>query len=246
MKLRIEKSAVVITPTIAKKSLVQAVDSVDSQTYKNLHHLIVADGAEYFPKVFSLPIPISNSSKITLASVPFNTGADGFYGHRILAAYAHLVNHDYVLFLDDDNWFDPDHVKSLIDLCEDEGLDFAHSLRKVYIDNAYLADDCCEAIGRWPIAWSNEKDHLVDTSSYCFRRSFLINVSQIWHFGWGGDRRFFNFVRNFAKYNTTGLHTLHYNLPDMNKAYGGNVGIFAEYNEITKQKYGGEYPWKKI
>jgi len=243
MKLRIEKSAVVITPSIAKPSLVKAVESVENQTYSNLTHLVVVDGAEHFSKIMSLPLKISHDkSRLDLTTTPYNTGANGFYGHRILAAYPHLVNHDYILFLDDDNWFDENHVQSLIDLCEEKNLDFAHSLRKVYVDNQYLADDCCESIGRWPVVWSPTQ-HLVDTSSYCFRREWLIKYCQIWHSGWGGDRRFFMSVKDFAKYDTTGLHTLNYNLPDMNSAYGGQMDIFEKHNEIMKQKHNGDYPW---
>jgi len=245
MKLRIEKSAVVITPTIAHTSLVKAIESVESQTYKNLQHIVVADGRDYFQKTLSLPIPISDGSRLTITSAPFNTGANGFYGHRIFAAYPHLLNHDYILFLDDDNWWEPNHAQTLIDLCEEESLDFTHSLRKVYINGEYLADDCCESIGRWPIAWSDGKDHLVDTSSYCFRREWLIQYCQLWHSGWGGDRRFFNIVKDLSKYNTTGLHTLNYELPDMDKAYGGRTDIFSKFNEAMKQKHNGVYPWQK-
>lgn len=245
MKLRIEKPVCVITPTIGKDGLTKACESVLGQTYKNITHLVVIDGNDYFGKTIPKLSLSKNRSNLITAITPFNTGGNGFYGHRILASYPHLVNHDYILFLDDDNWWDENHVQSLVDLCEEKNLDFAHSLRKVYVDNNYLADDCCEAIGRWPIAWSDGTQHLVDTSSYCFKREWLINVCQIWHYGWGGDRRFFTFVRHQSKYDTTGLHTLNYNLPDMNKAYGGDIDIFSKYNEIMKQKHNGEYPWKK-
>ena len=241
MKLRIEKSAVVITPSIAKPSLVKAVESVENQTYSNLTHLVVVDGAQYMNHVGILPIQVHD--RLFVTTTPYNTGANGFYGHRILAAYPHLVNHDYILFLDDDNWFDENHVRSLIDLCEEKNLDFTHSLRKVYVNGKFLADDCCESIGRWPIAWT-KSDHLVDTSSYCFRREWLIQYCHLWHSGWGGDRRFFHLVKETAKYDTTGLHTLHYELPDMNAAYGGKTDIFEEYNELMKQKNGGVYPWQ--
>lgn len=240
MKIRIEKPVCVITPTIGKDGLVKAMRSVNQQTYKNITHLVVADGKEYLDRIVNL-----DYDNLVITSVPFNTGGNGFYGHRILASYPHLVNHDYILFLDDDNWWDENHVVSLVDLCEEKNLDFAHSLRKVYIDNEYLADDCCEAIGRWPITWSDGTQHLVDTSSYCFKREWLIHVSQLWHWGWGGDRRFFMIVKDQSNYDTTGLHTLNYNLPDMNKAYGGDIDIFSKYNEIMKQKHNGEYPWKK-
>lgn len=252
MKLRIEPSVIVITPSVGSPTLVRAIESVKNQDYNNLKHLVVADGREYFQKILNLPIPIEDGDRLTITSAPFNTGrgqdnVQGFYGHRIFAAYPHLVNEDYILFLDDDNWLEPNHVNTLVDLCEKENLDFTHSLRKVYENDEFLAEDSCEAIGRWPIAWSpkGQEQYLVDTSSYCFKQSWLIQVSQLWHSGWGSDRRFFMSVKGFAKYNTTGLHTLNYSLPDMDKAYGGQRDIFAKYNEIMKQTHGGKYPWQK-
>lgn len=245
MKYKIERPVCVITPSIGKDGLTRAVESVTNQTYKNVHHLIVADGAEYYQSVLSkIPIQFTeHAASVTIT--PTNTGADGMYGHRIYAAYPHLVNADYILFLDDDNWWDENHVETLVNLCEQQNLDFTHSLRKVYVGDKYLADDCCEAIGRWPIAWFDATQHLVDTSSYCFRRNWLIHMSQLWHYGWGGDRRFFMMVKDQAKYDTNGLHTLNYTLPDMDKAYGGDYDIFERGNKLMKQKYNGVFPWQK-
>ena len=243
----VKPSVVVITPTIGKPQLKRAIESVSDQSYKNILHLIVTDGNEYWGDVLKHTQIKNQGSNIVLCSTPFNTGGSGFYGHRIYAAYPHLVNEDYVAFLDEDNWFEPNHIASLVEIAQTQKLDFAHSLRKVYIEGKYLADDCCESIGRWPIAWTPEKqpDYLVDTSSYLFNRKWLINFCQLWHYGWGGDRMFFKVVKEIGGYNTTGLHTLNYELPDMNKAYGGQLDIFDKYNTITKEKYGGKYPWEK-
>jgi len=250
MKLRIEKSAIVITPTLGSSTLARAIESVKAQTYKNLKHLVVADGREYFQKILNLPIPVEDGDRLTITSAPFNTGkgqdnTQGFYGHRIYAAYAHLINADYVLFLDDDNWYEPNHVQSLVDMCEENSLDFGHSLRRVFVDDRFIAYDCCEADGRWPVVWFDANQHLVDTSSYCFRTEWLIHTSHLWHHGWGADRRFFMLVKDQSKYETTGLHTLNYTLPDMDKAYGGDYDIFEKGNEAMKQKHNGVYPWQK-
>lgn len=252
MKLRIEKPVVVITPSVNSPKLTRALQSVRDQTYKNIKHLIVADGANYTDDIIADNADLiqDGSFGIKLTSTPDNTGGAGFYGHRIYAAYPHLVDEDYVVFLDEDNWFDPNHVRTLVDTIESQDLAWAHSLRKVYLDdNTLLADDCCESIGRWPIFFTqdrDQKDYLVDTSTYCFRRDFLINVCQLWHSGWGGDRRFFKIIKDGAKYATTGLHTMNYILPDMNKAYGGDLKFFERGNEAVKQFYGGQYPWQTL
>ena len=242
MQLRIENSVVVITPTIGHSALSKAMESVSNQTYKNLTHLIVIDGREYFEKALK-SIPLHDNVVITTA--PFNTGGNGYYGHRIYAAYSHLVNHDYVAFLDEDNWFDPNHIETLVNTLETKDYDWVHSLRKVYVENDYLADDCCESIGKYPI-WFSQPDnpqHLVDTSSYLFKRDFLTKVAHNIHYGWGGDRVLLNSIMHMSNFETSGLHTLNYKLPDMNKAYGGDFMFFGKGNAAIKQQYGGKYPW---
>lgn len=247
-----EKSVAVITPTIGGKGLKAATGSVENQTYKKLHHYVVIDGKEYFEEVFNnASLKHGSDSNISFHVAPTQTGKNGFYGHRIYAAYPHMLDEDYILFLDDDNWWEPDHVESLVNLIEDEGLSWAHSLRNVWLDkDTFLDKDCCESIGRWPIHFTQDKeqkDYLVDTSSFCFRREFLIHVTHLWHWGWGGDRRFFKIIKDnpAAKYNTTGKHTLNYILPDMNTAYGGDFNFFKEGNESVQNFYGGKYPWIK-
>jgi glycosyltransferase involved in cell wall biosynthesis len=205
----------------------------------------VIDGPDYFSKAIRL---VSPSDKVQVTATPENTGGAGFYGHRIYSAYPHLLSSDYIFFLDEDNWFQPDHVKTLVQTIEEQNLDFAYSLRSVHNpDRSFAVDDNCEALGKWPIYFTNdkpEKHYLVDTSSYAFRREFLIQVCQLWHSGWGGDRRFFNLVREQTKHNTSGKRTLCYRLD-------GNEGsvtadFFKKGNEYYNNFYKGEYPWLKI
>jgi len=250
MKVKIERSVCVITPTIGEDSLIDAMHSVRNQTYGNITHLIVADGPEYAARAFNGCV-ILDHAKTVFTIAPFNTGANGYYGHRIYSAYPHLVDHDYICFLDSDNWYEPNHIESLVSKIEERSLDWAYSLRDVYLNkNKFLARDCCESIGKWPIWFSRntkKPQYLVDTSAYCFKREFLVNVCNYWHYGWGGDRRFLHIITEElggTNYDTTGLHTLNYVLPDMEKAYGGDLEFFAKGNADVEKFYGG-YPWLK-
>jgi glycosyltransferase involved in cell wall biosynthesis len=253
MKLTIEKSAVVITPTIGKEALQRCTESVANQTYSNLTHYVIVDGAEHLGGV------IGNMSNLHLqerppkiTTLPQNVGANGWYGHRVYAAMPFLVNADYVLFLDEDNWFEPDHVESLIKTIEENNYDWAHSLRQVYDkDGNFVADDNCESLGRWPIWWSvdfeeDKKQFLVDTSSYCFKREFLVQVCHHWYYGWGGDRRFYTILKkqyNHDNYGISGRPTLCYRLDDEIEKKYGNIRFFADGNEAIIKHY-GDYPWK--
>lgn len=253
MSIKVTEPVVVITPTIGLDSLTKAIESVKAQTYRDIRHLIVVDGPEYFEKVMSkIAIKFNDDNEhnhIMITALPTNTGSNGFYGHRIYAAFPHLVNEPYIAFLDEDNWYEPNHIETLVNKIEKDDLRWAHSLRNVYLHESdgggFLDKDCCEAIGRWPIAWFDSPQHLVDTSSYMFRAEFIKIHASLWHWGWGGDRRFFTIIKDKGKYDTTGEHTLNYRLPPIQKAYGGDKDIFKKGNEIILKQYGA-YPWTKV
>lgn len=236
----------VITPTTGAPELVDAINSVYFQTYKDLDHLIVVDGQEFSNQTNATlkQGEILVGERIKRIDLPFNTGGGGFYGHRIMAAFSHLVNHDFVLFLDQDNWFEPNHVETLVEEIKKFNLDWSYSLRKIYSkEKKFLCDDNCESLGRWP-AWVNDQAHLIDSSSYCFKTDFLRRVGHIWDWGWGADRRFYTIVKDQLKhqnYTCTGKHTLCYRL-------GGNEGsvqeeFFIEGNQNTLEKYNHKLPW---
>lgn len=235
--------AIVITPSTGSPELQDAITSVLDQTV-DVDHLIVCDGNQFREKVSFIVDKVIEHPRVTACYLPYNTGGHGFYGHRIMAAFSHLINHDYILFLDQDNWYEPDHVKSLIDVIDSKGYDWSYSLRKIFNkDKEYLTVDNCESLGRWPV-WVNEKAHLIDSSSYCFKTSFIRKYGHTWDHGWGADRRFYTIIKDHLKhdkYGTNGKHTLCYRL-------GGNPGsvnaeFFAEGNKKFEQDYNGKFPW---
>ena len=247
MKLIIQRSVIVITPTVGSSKLIDAINSVKNQTYSNIEHLLVIDGVEHWKNVMDqLPITLEyddrSSDNIQTMILPYNTGAKGFYGHRIYAGIPHLLNADYIFFLDEDNWYEKDHVASLVEVL-DRGNDFAHSLRQIYNpDTSYVCDDNCEALGKWPIYFSHkDPQYLVDTSSFAFEREFLQKTCHLWHSGWGGDRRYLYSVMQQAKWDTNRKHTLCYRL-DGNPG-SVNAEFFIKGNAEQLTHYNGELPW---
>jgi glycosyltransferase involved in cell wall biosynthesis len=251
MKLIIERSVTVITPTVGSPKLADAIRSVQEQTYSNIKHLIVVDGVEYWKNVMDrLPVTLDyedkSSDSIVVTTIPFNTGANGFNGQRIYASIPHLVNSDYVFFLDEDNWYQPDHVATLVETIEKNNLDWAHSLRKIYTpDKQYITDDNCESLGRWPIYFThNDPQYLVDTSSYAFTSKFIQKTCHLWHSGaWGEDRRYFYAIVNQSKWGTNGKHTLCYRVDNNPKSVSGD--FFIEGNKKQLEHYKDNLPWLK-
>lgn len=235
------KSAVVIIPTIGSPELANTLQSLRNQTYKDVTILIVIDGSEYADKANKIIVkyPQLNTQVITLKE---NVGAGGFYGQRIYAAFSHLVNKDYLFFLDQDNWYAPNHIESMINTIENTGCQWAYSLRNIYSkDGDYLLQDNCESLGKWS-AWTDT--NMVDTNCYCIPREIAIKIASFWHSGWGEDRVIFNILHNnFTNYECSGEYTINYRL-------GGNEGSvtkeFFEYgNEIMHKRFNGDYPWVK-
>ena len=245
MKLVIEKPVTVITPTIGSDKLLDAITSVKNQTYK-CNHLIVSDGPGYTQSV--VDVMASINAGVQLVTTPDNTGAGNYYGHRIYAAYPHLLNSDYILFLDEDNWYEPDHVESLINTIESKNLDFSYSLRKIFSPKKdYLCDDNCESLGKWEIFMSRGSPHgkhyLIDTSSFCYTRNFIQKTCHLWHAGWGGDRQYLYGVKDHAKYDTNGKHTLCYRLDGNPNSV--TKEFFETGNKTQEAYYQGKYPWLK-
>ena len=228
----------VITPTIGNQKLSDCLKSVDNQTYGNLTHYIFIDGQEHRQKVHAL---IEGATKVKTVELEENVGK-GWYGHRVFAACSFLVNADIIVYLDEDNWFDPCHIEKLVKKIE-EGNDWAYSLRKIYDkDGNFLCEDNCESLGKWPVYFNNDVYH-IDTSSFAIRRNVAVRIGHAWYGQWGADRQFFAALKaNFPKFDCTNAHTMCYRLDGNPNSV--TKEFFDEGNEINDKKYFGQFPWK--
>lgn len=221
----------VITPTTGKDTLREAVLSVQDQTIKT-EHLIVADGhdATHDPYFYS------TSQRMTL---PENVGGNGWYGHRVYAAMPLMVNADYILFLDEDNWFEPNHVETMINKIKSKDLMWSYSLRRICNESGqYVSDDDCESLGRFPTFYDHTLN-FVDTNCYCFKREYLVRVAHDFYGQWGADRGFYKSAStNLPSFGCTGEATVNYRAPER------LLSMFREGNEVMKKAY-GDLPWRK-
>lgn len=211
------------------------------------------DGPKFRPAFDALPLDAyrGDDSRTRLVYLPENTGGGGFYGYRVYAGFAHLLNEDTILFLDEDNWYDENHVSSVVEalLHSSPDVGFTFSLRKVCDkDGRFICEDNCESLGNYAPVWNcdpQRPSYLIDTSAYAFKRAFLLGVSSLWHRGRGGDRLFLNdVIRQVGKDICvgSGQYTLNYRLD-------GNPGsvtreFFAAGNAAMAARYpDGRLPW---
>jgi hypothetical protein len=234
-------SATVILPTTGVPELKSAVQSVLEQTYETKCY-VVADGVKYHSKTRLITDDFLSRKNLERCYLPINVGANGFYGHRTYAAFTHLVDTKYVLYLDQDCWLNPEHVQNCIDTIEKNNLDWSYSLRKICDkDGNYITNDDCESLGKWQ---SYHGINHIDTNCYCLKTEIAIKLAQVWHGGWGQDRVWLQALSQyFPNFDCTGKYTVNYRV-DGNPG-SVNADFFRNGNKIMNEKYNGVFPWQK-
>ena len=229
----------IVTPTIGSEHLVRCVDSVDKQTYSDLTHYVFIDGEQ---SELSVIDKIEGATKVKKIVLEENVGK-GWYGHRVYSACSFLVNADVICYLDEDNWYEPNHVEKLVDKIK-QGNDWAYSLRKIYDkDGNFLCNDDCESLGKWPVYFNGEVFH-IDTSSFAIRRDIAVRIGHAWYGQWGADRQFFSALKNhFPKFDCSNDYTMCYRLDGNPNSV--TQELFDKGNAASAEKYSTGFPWKQ-
>lgn len=187
------RSVAIITPTIGSEFLEQTILTVQNQTYQNFHHYIIVDGPQYESNVDEIfaHMELKETDNISVTVLPKNVGkvnGTPFFGHRVYAAFSYLVNEDYVMFLDEDNWYEPNHVESCVNTME-KGYDWCFALRNIIERDSgeFICKENADSLAHWsirnePNVFKNAKtgSH-VDTNTYCFKPAVAMGTSQVWH-----------------------------------------------------------------
>jgi hypothetical protein len=206
---------------------------------------VVADGPECHEQVRAR-LPAEPRHPIHFLALPYSVGGDGFLGHRVYGSAAFLANSRYVAFLDEDNWFEPDHVTSLMAKITAEGLVWAYALRKIVdADGRFICNDDCESLGQWP-TW-NKTGNLVDTSCYMLRRDVALFANTIWY------RRFRDeenpdfalcrkLLKDYPRCGTNGRYSVNYRTGSSQDSV--RSAFFVKGNKVTRQRYGEHFPWR--
>lgn len=232
----------VITPTTGAPCLRQALDSVKNQTYSNIQHLVVVDGQPR-GRVIAMEYP-----HIDLVDLPYPTGKDQYNGHRIYGAMTYIAKGDFFCFLDEDNWYEPNHIESLVNVIT-KGNQWAYSLRRIVNqEGEYICNDDCESLGKWE---SVINDKFIDVNCFMVPKGGAIGFSPYWYRRARHpqeqpevDRILSPFMmQNFKDFDTNGDYTVNYRVAS--RADSVQAGFFLNGNELMNKKYNGVLPWRK-
>lgn len=234
----------IITATTGANYLKDNLVSVEGQSISNnikLQHLVVVDGRHHLDKVTK-----QLSGKEDLIVLPYATGTEQYNGHRIYGGCTYFAKGDYIMYLDEDNWIDPNHVQSLVDVSDQ--ISFSCSLRKITDMNGnYICNDDCESLGNWK---SVIGDYFVDVNCFFLPKKIALQLSPLWFRRARHpedqpeiDRILTSTLKdNKIRCNVTGFYTVNYRAG--NRADSVSPAFFIEGNRLMKKHY-GNLPWKK-
>ena len=114
--------------------------SVLAQTYKDITHIMVADGN---------PHPWCTKQQLEHMVLPKSHGDAGATPRALGALSAFSRGFDAVAFLDADNWFEPPHIQVMIDTMIADKADAIVATRTIHaVDGSPMYVDTIESTGR--------------------------------------------------------------------------------------------------
>jgi hypothetical protein len=238
----------IIIATTGDPLLGQALRSALEQDWPSVEVWVVTDGPAHQAAVDEQLAPWVDHPRLRRLCLPQNTGADGFNGHRIYGSVPWLLDTRYVAFLDQDNWFEPDHIGRMMELLISRGMDWAFALRRlVGEEGQFLGYDDCESLGSWPSMLADNPIHLVDFNCYLIRRDIAVQLSSLllrrFGDGWCPDFALCaTLLRNHPDTGTPGLYSVNYRIG--RTQLSASLPDFQAGNARAAERYPQGFPWR--
>src|ERR1017187_896651 len=173
----------VITGSVGRSALTECIRSVANQTYPHIQHLCFCDGADnyvnFHDAVYKASDFLTMDSRLDIIDLPYAVGNHRYNAHRMMGAGIYLADEpDYIMWLDDDNTIDSDHIQDLVDVIK-KGNVWSYSLRKIVsVGGEFLMNDDCESLGKWASVL-HPQDFFIDMNCYMLPRMLACQVSPL-------------------------------------------------------------------
>jgi hypothetical protein len=228
----------VITSTIGRDSLHQAIKSVEDQTIKAKHYVFV-HGVEFWDKS---KLILDQYPNVVAIYLPNNNGGNSYGMACVYALAPFVVNEPILSYLDDDNFYESDHLETTANLMEKTDSDWVYSLRRIVAnDGSFICFDDSESLG---LIKNASNTVLVDNSCYVLKTETARKCSHAWYYPIFSDRHFLLELSK-QQFNCAGTGKFSVNYRVSADSFNPNVDqVFLHNNAIQRQKYKDIYPWR--
>ena len=208
--------------TVVRPTLGEAVRSVFAQQFGGRIQMLIGVDRWHGDRAAVEQLRASRPShvELTLLDLGYSTSQRNGgvyasrYGGALKTILSYAANSRYVTYLDDDNWYAPEHVATM--LAAIAGKDWAFSLRH-YVDaqtGDLLCPDTWSSVGPGRGVFAQAQGGFVDTNCFFIDKIACHDVFPEWAMprfkgGTGGDRQILQRLHQ-RPYGTNGAHTLYY------------------------------------
>ena len=214
----------VVIPTLVRPSLVQAVHSVFAQRFGGRIQVVIGiDRCVGDRAVLDrLAAECPSHMAVTVIDLGYSTSVrngglyPSHYGGALKTILSYAANSRAVAYLDDDNWYAPDHVATMLPAVAGKAWGFA--LRNFVDDNSdrHVCVDSWESVGPGRGVYTGAHGGFVDTNCYVLDKLACHDVFPEWAVprypgGTGADRQVFEKLRD-RPWGTNNAPTVHYRI----------------------------------
>jgi glycosyltransferase involved in cell wall biosynthesis len=234
-----ELSVAVVTSTIGRPVLEETIHSVITQTRQARHYVFV-HGKEFWEKS---KVILDKYPLVEAIYLPNNNGGYGYGMAPVYAMAGFVVSEDVICYLDDDNFYEPDHIERSVDFMEQRNLEWVFALRNIVdSEGKFLIQDNCDSIGYYP---NSDNNNLVDNSCMVVKTKHARQLGAYWYVQIVSDKNFLaGLLVNKLTGGTTGKHTVNYRLSKDGSGCITHDSIIR-CNKEMEEKYHGDLPWLK-
>jgi hypothetical protein len=214
----------IVMVTVVRPRITQAIRSVYAQQFAGRIHLVVGiDKCLGERAVLDAVIAEAPSNVgVTVIDLGYSTSTrhGGLYpnncGGALKTMMSFAANSRYVGYLDDDNWYAPDHVASMLDAVR--GKAWAFSLRNFVHEDSdeVICPDTWESVGPGRGVYGKAQGGFVDTNCFVLDASACYDAFAEWAVpryqgGIADDRQLLSKIAN-RPWGTNDKHTVYYRI----------------------------------
>ena len=213
----------VVLVTICRKTLYRAVRSVFGQDFEGTIHLLVGADVEMFGDFNEImgELMAECPANITLTgiSLGYSTSArhggvhSSWYGGSLRTALSFLSTSELVTYLDDDDWYEPQHLRLLYQAIQGHAWAFTLSNYADPNTDTILGVDTQESVGPGRGIFKEGFGGFVRPSALLINKLKLSHILHLWSIspfpsGDGEDRLIFKELLRVPDFGETGIPTV--------------------------------------